>query len=1171
MFRERFFSIAAAAFLLAVMLAGCVPGQAFSGGEEGGGCATTGRRTLVVNASGGGDYTRIQWAVDNASDGDAILVRSGVYREKLHIDTRIELIGDGRDDTFIEGNGEGDVIVIECDEVTLKGFTISKSGNDRRDMDAGIRIEPARKCHILDNRCTNNFQGICCDSIENVLTNNICNNNTRYGIGVYNSDNIISGNTCNFNGDYGIRLFLTIGCELTYNNCSYNEVHGIELHHSRRIDLSNNTLNFNMNNGINLDSSGQNEITANNFLSNAWHGISMDNSRENTIRRNSLSENGIEIIGHLVDYWNSHNIEASNLVNGKPVIYLNSQNTRRVPEGAGQVILADCSNVIVDNQYIEKGSNGIVLGFSNNNSISNNTICSNKGHGIVLYCSQDNVFRNNSFNEDGFYVNGRDVDDWDSNDIDTSNTVNAKPVYYLINTNGGKVPPGAGQVILVNCISVSVENQDLSNGSTSIYLYRSNENFIRNNLCNSNSLAGIRIENSNGNYLDNNSFSLNNMHGVEINTVSSDNVVSSNSCNNNGINGIYLDDNSQNSELVNNTCKSNGEIGIYLFDSSSYTLMKNNDISSNGEYGIFAYWFSSENTIVNNTCTTNGLGLFLVNSDENTVVNNTFSHNSGDGVILAGESNYFRGNLINYNQDQGINVSSFGDNMIIENTFISNSKYGVYLDHWTERTSIYHNNFIDNNQGNPQCFDDSYNFNSNTWNSVETGNFWNDCISPDIDNNGIVDIPYEIDGSLFATDLFPLTEPTTELPPLAEFSPLADAGPDIISGSNLSVVFNGTGSFGLLLNYTWSFEYDQDQITLYGQTPSFTFQIPGIYIVNLTIRDFFNGTDADSFTITVKDITPPVAYAGPDIIIGQFETVEFFFHQNSSDNVGVVNWTWAFEYQGRKQTLFHAIQFSSLPSFKFEIPGVYEITMNVSDSAGNWAVDTLNVTVIFPFDTTPPIADAGPDLVINRSDTVDFFNNQNCSDNVGCLRWTWSYEYNGRLITLDYSSYMSTVPPNATFHIPDIYNITMTVFDGEGNSAIDSFIVTVLDIPSIEIDSDNDTFNDTYEIESGSDPFNFTSTPSDRDGDGYPNDEDAYPDDPARWEREPDDEIPPGDGDDTWGDVRSRYVWAGIGLLGVLIALVTIIVHFLRGRKEDIRRDEDVDSLGRIGKDREGR
>ena len=49
--------------------------------------------TLYVGGSGSGNYTKIQDAIDNASDGDTILVFSGTYYENINIQKQLLLKG----------------------------------------------------------------------------------------------------------------------------------------------------------------------------------------------------------------------------------------------------------------------------------------------------------------------------------------------------------------------------------------------------------------------------------------------------------------------------------------------------------------------------------------------------------------------------------------------------------------------------------------------------------------------------------------------------------------------------------------------------------------------------------------------------------------------------------------------------------------------------------------------------------------------------------------------------------------------------------------------------------------------------------------------------------------------------------------------------------------------
>ena len=103
----------------------------------------------------------------------------------------------------------------------------------------------------------------------------------------------------------------------------------------------------------------------------------------------------------------------------------------------------------------------------------------------------------------------------------------------------------------------------------------------------------------------------------------------------------------------------------------------------------------------------------------------------------------------------------------------------------------------------------------------------------------------------------------------------------------------------------------------------------------------------------MNDTTDPVADAGPDQVVDE-DTLVTFDGSGSSDNVGVVNFTWTF-IDGTPQTLWEVA-----PTYNFGEPGVYVVTLTASDLAGNWNTSTVQITVI---DVTQPIAEAGADRV----------------------------------------------------------------------------------------------------------------------------------------------------------------------------------------------------------------
>lgn len=262
-------------------------------------------------------------------------------------------------------------------------------------------------------------------------------------------------------------------------------------------------------------------------------------------------------------------------------------------------------------------------------------------------------------------------------------------------------------------------------------------------------------------------------------------------------------------------------------------------------------------------------------------------------------------------------------------------------------------------------------------------------------------------------------------------SPIANAGPDQIVNEGDIVFFDGRQSsdnYGII-NHTWTFT-DGINITLYGPQPSFQFNYLGTFEVTLNVTDAVDNWGTDTMNIVVLDVTPPVADAGSDIIINESDTVTFN-GSGSSDNVGITNYTWTFN--DGAPIILEGVH----PIYRFDNPGIFEITLNVSDAARNYDLDMMNVTVI---DITPPIADAGSDMVINEGTTVSF-NGNGSYDNVRVVKYTWTF------FDIVYRS-LNGMRPNYRFNNPGTFTIILNVTDAAGNWNIDRINITVLDITS---------------------------------------------------------------------------------------------------------------------------
>ena len=176
--------------------------------------------------------------------------------------------------------------------------------------------------------------------------------------------------------------------------------------------------------------------------------------------------------------------------------------------------------------------------------------------------------------------------------------------------------------------------------------------------------------------------------------------------------------------------------------------------------------------------------------------------------------------------------------------------------------------------------------------------------------------------------------------------PVARAGPDIEvdMGVEVTLVEAGSSDNEAIASYLWSFTYDEELRTLEGQCATYTFDIPGTYEVVLTVLDPSGNNGTDSLSITVRDTLPPESsftIASP-VDVG---TKVLLDGGGSVDNVGIVEYSWEFEYRSSSMVLH-----GSVAEFEFAFPGTYEIRLTVTDSAGLEDSATEELVVLRPSD-----------------------------------------------------------------------------------------------------------------------------------------------------------------------------------------------------------------------------
>ena len=113
---------------------------------------------------------------------------------------------------------------------------------------------------------------------------------------------------------------------------------------------------------------------------------------------NTLQGSGIVQGTELPETQPHHDIDETNLVNGKPVIYLSNRTGMRVDGNAGQIILNNCTDMIVEAQRLDRCTVGIAIYHSSSITISH-SIVSNCVLGIVLHFSDNNTIMRNVFHD----------------------------------------------------------------------------------------------------------------------------------------------------------------------------------------------------------------------------------------------------------------------------------------------------------------------------------------------------------------------------------------------------------------------------------------------------------------------------------------------------------------------------------------------------------------------------------------------------------------------------------------------------------------------------------------------------------------------------------------------------------------------------------------------------
>ena len=219
----------------------------------------------------------IQDGIDAVAENGTVYVYNGTYFENVIVNKTIDLIGEDKNGTIIDGLHNLNVIKITSNFVNFSSFTIKNSSTNGNGF--GIHLVDVNHCSIHHINVFQNFYGIELD---------------------YSCNNTISNNNISDENEYGLRLFENSNDNLVEHNMIHsNNFDGVEILNSQYNIIKNNSFVNNTQVGIRLYESGgqtNNNTIAGNTIQHNSAGMQLNRAKQNLISNNNINSNEYGII-----------------------------------------------------------------------------------------------------------------------------------------------------------------------------------------------------------------------------------------------------------------------------------------------------------------------------------------------------------------------------------------------------------------------------------------------------------------------------------------------------------------------------------------------------------------------------------------------------------------------------------------------------------------------------------------------------------------------------------------------------------------------------------------------------------------------------------------------------------------------------------------------------------
>jgi len=245
--------------------------------------------------------------------------------------------------------------------------------------------------------------------------------------------------------------------------------------------------------------------------------------------------------------------------------------------------------------------------------------------------------------------------------------------------------------------------------------------------------AGIRLFNVTNGLIYNNNVSNNEVYNIELRNAHN--------------NTIY-------NNIIGNTNSINGFAGVYVVNSTSNYFIENS-LDSNR---LYSFWLKNCNNshFIGNSIDAVSTGIYAsISSNNNSIEDNRISGASVNAMYFTNSNyNFFKKNKLYSSGLNGLELNDSDYNEIIYNRFDGIGGIGLLLDTTSTLSNdntVFKNYFTGITGNNVE--DNGAN---NAWNHTWVGNYYDDYVDLDVNDDGICDNNFTIPGTAGTVDILPI-------------------------------------------------------------------------------------------------------------------------------------------------------------------------------------------------------------------------------------------------------------------------------------------------------------------------------------------------------------------------------------------------------------------------------